>query len=339
MKKYIFLYLGFIPNLFAQQTLLPSSSFATYNSVLAYQNQTPSFTGRFAGGSSVTPTATPNGAVLMRFGAIGYNGTTFNSTPSGSIEYRANGLFSTSNQGAGIHLFTTSNSTNTQQERMTIAHNGNVGIGSFSTTPETKLHIMSSSTTKNISPYTLLTLEDANNTYISLLAGTNVSDVGGIVFGSTLGQERGFLNYNNSFDSMKFKVENTDKMTLLANGDVGINTVVPQTKLDVNGDFRVNRRLYIDDSQTWHNLNRSNSSIIKVGGGSTVTVTGIAGGVDGMIVKFYVIASTNLTILANNSNSSAENRIAKTVSISQGGGITLIYDGDAQLWRVVGFNP
>lgn len=337
MKKILYLYFGLMANAFAQsQTLMPTTA---SNTVLAYGTQNPAFVGRFRGGTASSPSATPNGATLMQIGGIGYNGTTYPSSPAAHIAFKASQTFTSTAIGAGIHFYTTPNNSLFSLERLIIAHNGNVGIGTFTGTPLSKLHIRSGSSgitpATNIYPLPVVILEDDNNAYLSLLGG----DSEGIKFGTTAGAERGKISYINSLDRMIFSTGGNDKMAIRTNGNVGINSTIPLAKLDVNGDFRLAIKRGVDNSQTWHNLDRSGASLIKVSGGGTVTITGLQGGTDGMIVKLFIASTTNLSILANNSNSSIGNRFAQGISINQGGGVTLIYDADAGFWRIVGYNP
>lgn len=98
----------------------------------------PSFLGRNAGGISSSPTATPAAYILSLFGGRGYTGTSF-TTSTGAITFDASQQFTTSALGTHIRFHTTPINSTTLYERMRIAHNGNVGIGT--NTPDAKLEV------------------------------------------------------------------------------------------------------------------------------------------------------------------------------------------------------
>lgn len=117
--------------------------------------------------------------------------------------------FSTTPDGSAVPL-----------ERLTIAANGNVGIGT--TSPATKLHVA-----------------DSANAFIRLESGSGLASsilhFNGATAGSGLGlfpaaDTRAFVLYNSTVSN------STPVMTGLQNGNVGIGTTAPTSKLDVRGN-------------------------------------------------------------------------------------------------------
>lgn len=139
-----------------------------------------------------------------------------------------------------------------------------------------------------------------------------------------------------------------DRMIINHNGNVGIGTASPNTKLDINGDFALTKKLIVSGNGGHSNLDREGASVITIadptlpapnsGGGETIS--GIAGGVDGVVVHLYPRQGTSFTIENEGTTSVATNRIlthtAVNVTIFNNGGCTLIYDGTLQRWRVIG---
>ena len=116
---------------------------------------------------------------------------------------------------------------------MTLNANGNVGIGTKS--PSSKLHLSS------LGGVTLNIEADTNNVGEDQNASIFLSQDGGLVTGR-IGYRSGLnrLEFiNEEDDSLILGTDNQDRLTILSNGNVGIATSTPQTKLDVNGDFDV----------------------------------------------------------------------------------------------------
>jgi len=114
----------------------------------------------------------------------------------------------------GYHKFMTSGT-----EKVRIINNGNVGIGK--TDPSAPLHINGGSTNQ------VIKIQSNSSPYVRFKEGG--TDVGFIQFGTDTyiaNQKAGTLN---------FRTNNTDKMTILSNGDIGIGTTSPTAKLSVLG--------------------------------------------------------------------------------------------------------
>jgi len=120
---------------------------------------------------------------------------------------------------------------------MTIDETQKVGIGE--TSPLGKLHVKAQDTgaTAN-SVGNLLVLEGTENG-LSILSST--SGAGYILFGDSDDNAHGGILYDQSAGAMRFRTGSTwDQMKILANGDVGIGTAAPNSRLMVidTGDAR-----------------------------------------------------------------------------------------------------
>ena len=60
-------------------------------------------------------------------------------------------------------------------------------------------------------------------------------------------------NYENT--PLSFATFGSERMIILGNGNVGINTLTPKTKLDVGGDLSLNGKLAVRGSDPWLSLN------------------------------------------------------------------------------------
>ena len=131
---------------------------------------------------------------------------------------------------------------------------------------------------------------------------------------------------------------------------VGIN-ITPRATLDVNGDMAMKKLVTVTNaSTTITGFNRQGSSVLYFTTTATSIITnlsGIAGGVDGMIVHIVVdyppfLAFNPGFIILNESPSEPNlaNSIITNSESNQGilgsGGCTLIYDGNINRWRMIG---
>jgi hypothetical protein len=229
-------------------------------------------------------------------------------------------------------------------DRMYIAPNGiaapvlpgNIGIGTI--TPDSKLHIVNGSAgAVTAFPTSVATLESNTSGYLSILTPATLE--GGVVFGSPVNNNNGFLTYWHPLNTMYLGTNSTTRMAIDGTGNVGIGATTPQAKLEVNGDFRLSKITTISVVGTQNALDRLGASVISFNTSGTVTLNGIAGGFEGMIV--YLYSGTNNTLILNDENSAATfanqivTNLGTPITITGRGGVTLLYLGSG--WRVIGF--
>jgi hypothetical protein len=133
-----------------------------------------------------------------------------------------------------------------------------------------------------------------------------------------------------------------ERVKIENDGKVGIGETAPQTKLAVNGDISFG----VETISTIGNitaLDRNNKSVVRLTGAGVVTLKGIAGGVDGLVLHLYNYNATSLTINHDDASASSANRIwtgnaSANLVFTGRGGCTLLYDGVNQRWRIIGYN-
>lgn len=115
------------------------------------------------------------------------------------------------------------------------AVSGRVGIGTD--VPEQLLHVFGGDSGVSPNSNSLFVLERDTSTFINILTPETVQS--GILFGNPVdGNAAGGVVYNssNSPDGMQFRVNgNSAKMTITADGDVGVGTISPAADLHVRG--------------------------------------------------------------------------------------------------------
>ncbi len=107
-----------------------------------YQNSSASPAGlgtQYARGTLASPAAVQNGDIMGYLFYQGYNGSAFvpNATPAGVVSVATENFTGTGN-GSNLEFYTVANGTTNGSLRMTVDHNGNVGIG---TNPTYKFHV------------------------------------------------------------------------------------------------------------------------------------------------------------------------------------------------------
>ena len=321
-----------------------NSSSNTPDIKLIRYNSNPRLIGISARGSEIAPSALINNDLLFSINVRGFNGSVFPSSSSATLQFYASENWSENALGTKILFGTTPNGSTVHSHRMIINHDGNIGIGSLN--PKSKLHISSglSGVTPNSDPAVFI--EDNRNTYLNLAAPD--ANETGVLFGrpEDTGTSGGII-YRANKDMHLRTNGNTTRMTVSSTGNVGIGTTIPAAKLDINGDVVIKKKTLLPaTTQTVNNFDRNGASVICTGAAAasaqTITLTGIVGGVDGMMLWIY--PTQNFTIrLENEDIGSLEiNRIRPTIGsgnvLTSRGGATLIYDGTAQRWNVIDAN-
>lgn len=302
--------------------------------VTKYNSGTPNLAGRQSGGNSITPAASSSGLGLAAFSGRGHSGTGFTSDRA-SILMSADEAFTATAQGTRITFNTTLNGTAFQTERMRIDNTGFIGIGTNN--PLKKAHIYSGAS--GVTPVSTSVLLLENNTSHYLQMASPEANETGVLFGKPSSSVSGGVIYTGTNGLQLRTGGNFNRVTITSTGNVGIGTSAPTAKLDIEGDVVV-KKSTITATGTYNSLNRSSGSSLYINASGTVTVNGIDGGVDGMIL--YLICGSGTTLVLSNENVSAvaSDRIAThtgaNVTISGRGGATLIYEGSGGRWRIVG---
>jgi hypothetical protein len=152
----------------------------------------------------------------------------------------------------------------------------------------------------------------------------------------------GQFKFDGGTNSLRLQTGGVDRMYIHpTTGNIGVATISPNAKLDLNGDFSFSKKTTITTAGVQNALDRQGASRIYMSVSGTVTLNGIAAGEDGMVIFMYTAAGT--TLIINNESGSAlfANRIAThtgaTVTITARGGVSMIYDASVSTWRIFGF--
>jgi hypothetical protein len=139
-------------------------------------------------------------------------------------------------------------------------------------------------------------------------------------------------------------ITSSERMVIDNDGEVGIGRATPQAKLDVDGDIilGVLTKEVVAPATNVNGMDREGKSVIRFTGVSPILLSGIAGGVDGMIIYIYNYDAAPLTIRNDNASASNENRIwtgnSADIVFTGRGGAVLVYDGVNLKWRVISYN-
>lgn len=202
--------------------------------VTKYGSGTPNLAGRQSNGSSATPTASTNGLGLASFSGRGHSGSSFTSDRA-TILMSADETFTSTAQGTRITFNTTLNGTAFQTERMRIDNTGFVGIGTVN--PLKRMHVSSGSAgiASYVSSSNFL-VESNFSHYIQM--GSPEAQETGILFGKPSNSASGGIIYNGNNGLNLRTGGNLNRMTINSDGDVGIGTITPSTKLNMSsGNF------------------------------------------------------------------------------------------------------
>jgi hypothetical protein len=234
------------------------------------------FIGRTANGTQLLPTALNANDIATRLSGWGHNGTGY--WPVGIIDIMAEENQTTSAAGGYIKFTTTNTGGTASSEKMRITSTGNVGIGTTNPTAnleindasgtKQELSIISDGINAHYPSIGIKRFSGASNflghaaTILSLAGGTSstplvapanntVAAFLGTAFSNGSFKEIGRLNFStsstfsNTDTSTNFNlnlnngVSNSTRLTILSNGNTGIDNVAPTEKLDVAGNIKL----------------------------------------------------------------------------------------------------
>lgn len=131
-------------------------------------------------------------------------------------------------------------------------------------------------------------------------------------------------------------------MVVNVNGNTGLNTSVPETNMDINGDlaYRQNAITLVNGLNS--NIDVGKFSFIRITGpNAAFSIDGIQGGVDGKILTLYNITASNMTVVDQTGSASVlANRIntlegGANISTINNGSVTLQYSAADNRWMVI----
>lgn len=132
-------------------------------------------------------------------------------------------------------------------------------------------------------------------------------------------------------------------ITVLLNGNTGVSTLVPEVKMDINGDLAYRQNVITLNNGLNSNVDVGKFSFVKITGpNAAFSIDGIQGGVDGKILTIYNLTASNMTIVNDGGSvSTAVNRIntlegGGNISTINNGSVTLQYSAADNRWMVIG---
>jgi hypothetical protein len=317
------------------------------------------------GGTYASPSDVLNGLDLLSIEAGGWVAGAA-TADKGRMTFTATQNWTNTQKGTKFELFTTANDEDTPFVRMLVNHNGKIGVGNyFLLEPDHQLEVQQLGTSdKGVGIYRFGGSAPA---YFGIAARGNINSPmaldsadllarfggkghNGIAY--TTARARIDMQANKNWTStstgtdMKFyttkkgEIDPTLNMIIKGNGNVGIGTSEPGATLGINGDLRFFSTTTVLGSNELV-LNRDGKSLIhlEIQSGN-LDISGISGGVDGLVVHITSKGPYNLTF-KNNETSVGANKIitgSNNITINNEGGAIFIYDGTDLVWRVLGFN-
>jgi hypothetical protein len=219
-------------------------------------------------------TATPN------FAVSGRTVLTLNGSSTSLMEFQTEGAFRSylyQSGGGGFEIYDINNIqfSTAGGERMRVASNGNVGIGT--TSPTSVLHIAGGS-------YPAINIQGGatGGGGFRMLSGASGSDIYAELFGEYESSNNGMMLFRTRGSGTL-----TERMRITSNGNVGIGTTSPGSTLTIQGTFAVNvgsSEVFVDTTQSYMGYNAgygfsyvgANESTIDPSDGQAVMVSSIS---------------------------------------------------------------
>ena len=194
--------------------------------------------GRRARGTVAVPTALQTGDTITGLRAFGYNGSSFVGQ-IGAVNIVASSNYSVGNTGTYIAFGTTSNNSSTTAERMRIADNGNVGIGTTSPTQTFEVNGASANMMFSTGGGALIfssNIANPGSSYAAMIARANGN--GSYANDATNGDLVVRSQWNNVLLVPNQQTRGIASLCACSNGYIGIGTPSPAYLLDVTGTIR-----------------------------------------------------------------------------------------------------
>jgi len=189
--------------------------------------------GKSLGTSIGSYTAVTDGRPLGAIEWYGADGDTFEL--GAQIQAEAAETFSDSARGSEMTFHTVDNTTTTLDERMRIAHNGNVGIGT--TAPDDLLHIFKGDASAAAHSDSQVVIEHSGDNALQFL--TSATTGSAIYFGDPAHTNDGGIIYQQGSRYMSFRTADGERMRIDSSGKVGIGTTTIGERLTVPHASRI----------------------------------------------------------------------------------------------------
>ncbi|MFN3850191.1 MAG: hypothetical protein ACK4NY_12225 [Spirosomataceae bacterium] len=327
----------------------------------------PSIIGVKLNGTFTNPTNVTNNQLLLSIEGRGYGGNSISSMRAGIRMYSTQN-WTTNNQGSRMEFFSNKNGEASFRSRIIINDDGKVGVGeywhSLNFLPDHQFEVQQpTDSDKGVAVYRYG--GDAPSYFGISARGNNLlptaTQINNILarFGGKGHDATGFTTARARIDmlasenwtstatgaELKFyttqsgTTTTTAKMTIQANGNVGIGDESPNVKLRVNGDVALDcPEGYIEPNISA--FERNGRSILYVWGEGR-DFHGITDGKEGVIV--HLIVQGGIQIINESTTVNPKDRIitggtftSPNETISGTGGCTLIWDHIYERWRIIG---